>query len=62
MQKDNGFQAQNLDHVLHDAQLRRANDLGVWLKQYLDQRRQRRLRKELSSPPSVPASLHRQAF
>jgi hypothetical protein len=62
MKKEDGFQIQNLNQVLHDAHLRRTADLGVWLKQYLERRRRSRLHKELSSPLSIAAPPHRQVI
>ena len=45
------LQFRDLDQVMHDAQLRRTAELGGWLKQYLENRRQARLQK----PASLPA-------
>lgn len=40
---------EDLDQVLHNAQLRRTADLGVWLKQYLESRR--RTRSQIQAAP-----------
>jgi hypothetical protein len=50
---DKGPQFQELDQVLHNAQLRRTADLGGWLRQYLEARRQTRRKKHLHLPPAA---------
>lgn len=58
MQEDKGIQLQDLDQVLYHAQLRRSADLGIWLRQYLEDRRQARLHsKEMQS--KAITTLHR---
>jgi hypothetical protein len=55
--KDEKIQFQNLDEVLRDAQLRRSADLGLWLRRYLQTRRESRLKRDvsLSSAPKGKA-------
>jgi hypothetical protein len=48
-------QFQEFGQVLQSAQLRRTADLGDWLRQYFENRRQSRLQKQAN--PSM--SLHR---
>jgi hypothetical protein len=52
-QEDNSAQFQPLDQVLHNAELRRTADLGGWLRQYLEERRQTRRQKRLVLPPAA---------
>lgn len=35
MQQDNGIKFQDLDQVLRTAQIRRSADLGLWIRQYI---------------------------
>lgn len=46
MQEDKLVNYQDLDQVLLDAQLRRSADIGLWLRPYLEERRQARSRSE----------------
>ena len=41
-----GVQFQELDQVLRDAQLRRTAEVGGWLRQYFESRRQTRLQRK----------------
>ena len=50
MQKDSGIKFQDLDEVLHDAQLRRSADLGLWLRHFIQERRLARQQKEADRP------------
>jgi hypothetical protein len=53
MQEDKSVQFQDLDQVLYNAQLRRSADLGLWLRKYLEARRQRRLQTESAAQPTA---------
>jgi hypothetical protein len=55
MHNDNGVQFQDLDTVLHNAQLRRSADLGGWLRQYFGDRRARLQNKDAALPVATPA-------
>ena len=52
-QGDQGPQFQELDQVLHNAQLRRTADLGGWLRKYLAERRRARRQKLLDLPTTA---------
>ena len=60
MQKDNTILFQELHQVLRNAQLRRTADIGSWLRQYFEDRRQARLQKEANQSTTV-TTLHRSA-
>ena len=51
MQQDKRVNFQDLNQVLLSAQLRRAADIGLWLKRFFEERRQARSRSE--SPASM---------
>lgn len=55
--KDEKIQFQDLDEVLRDARLRRSADLGLWLRRYLQTRRESLLKRDVtlsSSPKGKP--------
>jgi hypothetical protein len=51
--ENTGPQFQELDEVLRNAQLRRTAELGGWLRQYFENRRQVRLQKPASLPTTT---------
>jgi len=54
MQEDNKtIQFQDLNEILHHAQLRRSADLGVWFRQYLQDRRLARQQREMDAKHAV---------
>lgn len=55
-----GIQSKDLDQVLHAARLRRSADLGVWLRQYVENRRLAREVREMKARHAAP-TLHRPA-
>jgi hypothetical protein len=55
MRDDNAIQFQDLDDVLHNAQLRRSADLVGWLSQYFRNRQTRPQNKDASLPSAAQA-------
>ena len=56
MQKDDSIQFEELDQILRTAQLRRTADVGGWLRQYFENRRQARLQKHARFVPATGIS------
>jgi hypothetical protein len=55
MPENNQIQFEDLDQVLRSAQLRRSADLGLWLRQYIESRRQARLQEAVNLPQPATA-------
>jgi hypothetical protein len=53
MQEDNSTQFQTLGQIWRSAHLIRAAELGSWLRQYFENRRQSRLQKQASLSTTV---------
>ena len=49
MHKYKPIQFDDLAHVLHNARIRRSADFGLWLRQYLEDRRQAERHKQASA-------------
>ncbi|WP_426433929.1 hypothetical protein [Bradyrhizobium genosp. P] len=56
MSEDNRTSFQDLDQVLFNAQLRRSSDLGLWLRQYFERRREARSKEENCMSPPEPST------